>query len=268
MPKKLEPETTSSAKRHCSAVLSPDINGAQNNEHVQYDIACLRRYEDRDLLQQVADTIETNLIQLERNAAYIGLRVGVCLEIAKQLIKHGEFQGWYKAAFYAWEERQLRYYHSLGKEFLKQHKDLLPHATSNRKLLTAEDVDPEVIIPRNLETPAKEFIGDHTLADLLDEHGIKKKTPARRGNGGDHGGGKARAEKYQDPNWERNEAIIQIRAWINDFDIPLRRLRDAIIDKKKHALLPPETIQEYRAGIDAVRMECKDILDVLKKVKE
>lgn len=165
------------------------------SEHVEFDPAFAKNKESFPLLQQVADAIQGHLCALDRGAAYIAVRVGVCLEIAKQLVKHGEFENFRDGVFgHQWSESTLQFYHALGKQFLKQHKELLPHAKGDRKLLTAEDIDPEQIVPPHLETPAEKFIANKTLADLLDEYGIKKR-PKKTKTGGDHGGGKTRGEQ-------------------------------------------------------------------------
>jgi hypothetical protein len=236
----------SASKRHFGSVLK------QSRPNI--DPAFARDKESVPRLQEVTDTIWDLLDTLDRGAAQIGLRVGICLEMAKQLIKHGEFGDWQMAVFGAdWDERQLRYFHSLGRTFLQQYRHLLPNAKSDRKLLTAEDIEPDTIMPTNLEGPAREFIGEKTLADLLDEHGIKKR-PTGRPRGGDHGGGAAVAANALTP-----EAIKREHAR-EEWPELLSRLRAFIFTHKKLGYLDPTSLHEGRRAIQ----ECIDEINKLK----
>jgi hypothetical protein len=222
--------------------------------HVEFDAAFARSKESMPMLQAVTDTMQGLLITLDQGAAHIGLRVGICQEMAKQLIKHGEFEHWRAAIFgLAWDERQLQYFHSLGRIFLQQNRHLLPNAKSDRKLLTAEDIEPETIMPLNLEGPAQEFIGDKTLADLLHDHGIKTR-PTGRPRGGDHGGGAAMAAMALTP-----EAIKREHAR-EEWPELLSRLRAFIFTHRKLGYLDPTSLHEGRRAIQ----ECIDEINKLK----
>ena len=236
-----------SVKRTCMSVLK--------KPWPQVDPAYARDKESADLLQGVTDTIRELLDALDRGAAQIGLRVGICQEIAKQLIKHGEFEDWQMASFGSdWTERHLRRFHALGKKFLQQHRHLLPNAKSDRKLLSAGDIEPETIIPANLEEPAREFIGEKTLADLLDEHGIMKR-PTGRPRGGDHGGGKAMHEKSLTPeDINRESAREQWHELVSN-------LRAFIFTHKKLGYLDPGSLHQFRKSL----AEC---IEEINKIKE
>ena len=267
-PVESKPDSAGSAKVH-PVRFSPAkaIGNALTTYKVDFDAAFAKSEECLPLLHQVADAIDENLVTLDRNETYIGLRVGVCLEIAKQLVKHGAFERWRDGVFDAWGERQLQYYHSLARVFLKQHKDLLPHAQSDRKLLTAEDVDPAEIVPTQLEAPAKEFIGGKTLADLLDEHGIKKR-PTGKTRGGDQGGGETRSQQWANPEAHRRDmAMADLREIANDMAEPISRLRKYLLESKRQAYLPMEVIEEARTAYTHYRLDLKDCLDALKQVK-
>jgi len=222
--------------------------------HVEFDPDFARNKESLPMLQTVTDAMHGLLITLDQGAAHIGLRVGICQEIAKQLVKHGEFEHWRDAIFgLAWSDSQLSYFHSLGKTFLQKYRHLLPNAKSDRKLLSAGDIEPETIIPPNLEGPAREFIGDKTLADLLDEHGIKKR-PTGKPRGGDHGGGAAMAAKALTPEDVKREAARE------EWPQLISKLRAFIFTFKKLGYLDPTSLHEGRKAIEL----CVDEINKLK----
>ena len=220
----------------------------------QIDPAFARDKESVPLLQGVTDTIRELLDTLDRGAAQIGLRVGICLEVAKQLVKHGEFEDWQMAVFGGdWDERHLQRFHALGKTFLQKYRHLLPNAKSDRKLLSAGDIEPETIIPPNLEGPAREFVGEKTLADLLDEHGIKKR-PTGKPRGGDHGGGAAMAAKALTPEDVKREAAR------SEWPELISKLRGFVFTHQKLGYLDPTSLHEGRKAIE----QCVDEINKLK----
>lgn len=241
-------ESAAESKGHCSALLQKC--NSSSGHAVSPKLA--RSPECLPMLEQVTAAIRVELETLERTSAYIGLRVGICMELGKRLVKHGSFEDWYHGWF-DYEARQLKYFHALARKFIAAHEGRLAYVLPEQKLLPPADGALPIMIPEDLEAPAREFVGDASLADLLDKYGIKKK-PTGRPRGGDHGGGAAVSElAKRSEEWKRQRAE-------EDWDELVTQLRAFAIVQKRYLHLSPAV------AVQGVR-HLKDVLAVFEKVR-
>lgn len=113
--------------------------------------------------------------QIESQAAFHAVRMGLALERAKRMLPHGQFEDWCDENISVGKTHQFRF-RKLAIEFLKQ----LPTKENHRFSDWIDSADERQI---EMDEPVKKFVGEKTQLELFDEFGIsgpktKKQLPA------------------------------------------------------------------------------------------
>jgi hypothetical protein len=121
---------------------------------------------------------------LERDAALRAIFVGIYLHRIKAGTKHGEFMPWVKKNVKGTGYSQCNFYMKLAAVFVEETNltkpELLALPGDKANLaLTPSDAQAKKFMAK-----AQKFVGDLSLNELLDQHGIKDKKKL----GGAHGG--------------------------------------------------------------------------------
>ena len=143
-------------------------------------LSMLRRSTDAISLQSIEMSIRRDLEdsrKLDKASAFVGVRIGLSLQAGKALVQHGMFETWVGRTFEGFSERQSQYYLKLGKVFLQESGGQLqlPQATEMGALMVRSSDGSE------LHKAVMAFVGDASLPELLDRHGIKAKSSAPGG---------------------------------------------------------------------------------------
>jgi hypothetical protein len=162
------------------------------------------------------------------------LRMGILMEWAKELTPQGDWESWFDAHITMSRAHAYRF-RAVAQRFMEQH--CIGPSAAFLIGTAAEDEAPEEL--QQFEQLALDFIGDKTQAELFEQCGA-----VRYRTGGDHGGGKARAEKY--PSAHHFRMAMAMRDWTEI----QRRLREFVLMRKDYALLDPGVVRE---GIQSLR---------------
>jgi len=122
-------------------------------------------------LQRLVEDQLQAVARMERDAALHAIVVGLTLHRIKASLRHGEWGKWQKASLEK-KKSQVNYYMRLGLVFLEQagvtKPDLLALPGESFSLSEVGDGP-----AKKLFRKAVDFVGDHSLNELLQEHGIK-----------------------------------------------------------------------------------------------
>jgi hypothetical protein len=141
----------------------------------------VRRAEDTESLARLEASIQRDISlsgKLDKAGAMVAIKIGLALESAKALLRHGEYENWMQSRFgNVFSERKGQYYAKLAKAFL--HSDagsglLLPPPREAGNWLVVADEGSA------LHGSVEAFVGDMTIGELLDKHGVR---PARQKGG-------------------------------------------------------------------------------------
>lgn len=140
----------------------------------------LRRMTDAASLQAIEMSVRRDLEdsrKLDKSSAFVSVRIGLALQAGKAMVQHGMWQGWIDATFPGFSERQAQYYLKIGKVFLSEQGGALqlPQASEMGTALVKSSDGSE------LHKAVLDFIGNSSLAELMDKHGIKAKSAAPGG---------------------------------------------------------------------------------------
>jgi hypothetical protein len=116
------------------------------------------------------------------------------------------------------------------RKFLKERANQLGVAPGAQKALP--EADPEKVFPEELASDAEQFVGDKTLADLLDEHGIKKREKGKKG--GYH------------PNPLHEAEYAQLHNLVCDYGAWSERIQKEFREWSARQPKPPEPDEEER----------------------
>lgn len=133
-------------------------------------------------LEMLQSSIKRDLLiagRLEKASAMVSIKVGLALNAGKDMLRHGEYEPWLESQFGGdFGSRKAQYYSKLAKIFVAENRANLalpaPKETGNWLAVRDEGSD--------LAIAVSEFVGDLSLAELLDKHKIKavKKTGGYR----------------------------------------------------------------------------------------
>jgi len=130
---------------------------------------------DLDRLQKAAIDQLSKIRGLENEAAQRAIFTGLALHRIKFSIGHGKWEPWVKDNVKDIAARQVRYYMKLALVFLASSKpaktELLALGGANVDLATLESVGARRFVQR-----VQTFVGDLSLNELLEKHGIKGMT--------------------------------------------------------------------------------------------
>jgi hypothetical protein len=145
-------------------------------------VSILRRAENANSLERIEESIQRDIVlsgRLDKAGAMVGVKIGLALQAGKALLRHGEYEPWVAARFgEQFGTRKAQYFSKLAVVFLRTERSavlqLPPPEETGKWLAIADEVHP-------LTQAVAEFVGDKTIAELLDEHGVR---PVRAKKGG------------------------------------------------------------------------------------
>ncbi len=134
----------------------------------------LRHAEDALALERIEESIQRDIAlsgKLDKAGAMVGIKIGLALQAGKGLLRHGEYEGWVGAKFgEAFSERKAQYFAKLASAFLRSNEGAslaLPAPKDAGKWLVVADDGSA------LQKGVESFVGDLTLGELLDKHGVR-----------------------------------------------------------------------------------------------
>jgi hypothetical protein len=254
-----------------------------NEFPMSHDI--VRRTGDLDALERIEASVLRDIQlsgKLDKAGAMVGIKIGLALQSAKSLLKHGEYEGWVASRFgEVFSQRRAQYYAKLAASFMRSAEGgtlaLPAPRDAGNWLVVADEGSP-------LQTAVSTFVGDMTIGELLDKHGVRP-TKSK--------GGWRPAEwlvkQYQDENPHLANKVFDVwpkedqekfRLWqdkqVDGDDAAARRmaaegtwhgirtqLSDHGIARKSFALLPADQIAQTR---DIVALVLKELHKAIKGV--
>jgi hypothetical protein len=155
-----------------TTVLDPEVLKGKDDGGEQF--ALTRRPEDGEALER----LETSIIRdiqisqkVDKAGAMVGIKIGLALESAKALLRHGEYEGWVGSRFgEVFGSRKAQYFAKLAKAFLRSDQGaalaLPPPRDAGNWLVVADDGSA-------LQMAVSDFVGDLTIGELLDKHNVR-----------------------------------------------------------------------------------------------
>jgi hypothetical protein len=254
--------------------------GSEKDPHM-----LVKRVQDFSSLERLEASIQRDIQlsgKLDKAGAMVGIKIGLALQSAKSLLRHGEYEGWVASRFgNVFSERRAQYYAKLAASFMRSEVGgalAMPKPQDAGNWLVVADEGSQ------LQAAVAAFVGDLTIGELLDKHGVR---PAKSK------GGWRPAEwlvrQYQDENPHLANKVFDVwpkedqekfRLWqdkqVDGDDAAARRmaaegtwhgirtqLSDHGIARKSFALLPADQIAQTR---DIVALVLKELHKAIKGV--
>lgn len=135
----------------------------------------LRNTDDEQRLDNIKVFIERGLAASRKITCadtFNGVTIGMALRAAKDMLKKGMYEKWVETEFPNFSERQAQYYGKLADVFLRETGGtvmLPPPKEVGTFLMRADQEDSPVTVA------VRQFVGDMTMAELLDKYRIKPK---------------------------------------------------------------------------------------------
>jgi hypothetical protein len=269
-------------EKPAAMVIEPEVVGREDSGAGHVGML-VRRAEDLPALERLEASVQRDIQlsqKVDKAGAMVGIKIGLALESAKALLRHGEYEGWIKSRFGdVFSERKAQYFAKLAKAFLRSDQGatltLPPPRDAGNWLVVADDGSA-------LQMAVGEFVGDCTIGELLDKHGVRP-TKTR--------GGWRPAEwlvkQYQDEHPHLANKVFDVwpkedqekfRVWqekqLEGDDTAARRmaaegtwhgiraqLSDHGLGRKSYALLPGDQLEQTR---DIIALVYKEINKALK----
>ncbi len=160
------------------AVLPPESD--PDAQIIPGSAASLRRPGDLPALERLEASITRDVVlanKLDKAGAMVGIKIGLALQSAKSLLKHGLYEDWVEVRFgEKFSKRRAQYYHKMAKVFLQsaeaQPLQVPPPQEAGNWLVVSDDGSA-------LQKTVEAFVGDRSFGELLDAHNIK--TPRKQG---------------------------------------------------------------------------------------
>jgi hypothetical protein len=179
-PDQIPHEKDEAPKHRKARVVVPEI--VDSGSDGSSDVAILKRADTAISLERLEESILRDIVlsgKIDKAGAMVGVKIGLALQAAKSLLRHGQYEPWVAAKFgESFGQRKAQYFSRLALVFLRTERSealqLPPPEETGKWLAIADDVHP-------LTRAVEEFVGDKTIAELLDEHGVR---PIRQKKGG------------------------------------------------------------------------------------
>jgi hypothetical protein len=113
--------------------------------------------------------------RMETGAALRAIRFGIVMYQVKATLPHGQFLKWRDQSFPALKRTQAGFYMSLALTFVEKSKANLPEVLALPEVQTDLPLDQQQGPSAEILGKAYAFVGDCSLNELLDKHGIKGK---------------------------------------------------------------------------------------------
>ena len=133
---------------------------------------------DAPVLTSIESSIKRDIQlagKLDKAGAMIAIKIGLALDMAKRMIGHGFYEAWMKAKFGdIFSARRGQYYLKLAQKFQQtewyRHLEL-PEKSEMGNYLAVSDESSD------LGNAVASFVGDLSINELMDKHGVKSKLP-------------------------------------------------------------------------------------------
>ena len=137
--------------------------------------ALLKHPGDEAQLRDIETCIQRSLMasrKLDMASTFMGVTIGCALRAAKVIIKGGLYEKWVETTFPHFSERQAQYYGKLSDVFMRETgaRLALPPPKEMGTFLMRTDQD-----AGQFADAIRSFVGDMTMAELLDQYKIKPK---------------------------------------------------------------------------------------------
>ena len=264
-------------------VIEPDV---LPREDAPTALILTKRDDDTPALHQLEASIQRDIqlsSKLDKAGAMVSVKIGLALQSAKSLLRHGEYEGWVGSRFGdLFSRRRAQYCAKLATSFLRSDEGAmltLPAPRDAGNWLVVADEGSQ------LQGAVETFVGDMTMGELLDKHGVRP----TRGRGGWRPAAWLVAQ-FQAENPHLQNKVFDVwsqedqgkfKAWqetqVDGNDAAARRmaaesawhgirmqLADHGITRKSYTLLSAVQIEETREILALVGKEISKVL----KVKE
>jgi len=278
--KRLEDGNGNQVKKAETSPIDPEIlpKEATAAAAAQDRMGIMKRAEDFSSLERIEASIQRDIGlsgKLDKAGAMVGIKIGLALQSAKALLRHGEYEGWVSSKFGdAFSERKAQYFAKLASAFLRSTESAALALPAPRDagnwLVVADDGS-------QLQGCVEKFVGDLTIGELLDKHGVR---PAKTKGGwrpaewlvsqyqGEHEHLKNKAfdvwpkedqeafKKWQENQVDGDDAASRRMAAEGTWHNMRATLSDHGIGRKTWKLIPESQIDETR---DILRQVLKDM---------
>lgn len=162
-----------------SKALTPEVMPKDNAIALPTETAQIVKYQaDAPVLTSIESSIKRDIQlagKLDKAGAMIAIKIGLALEMAKRMIGHGFYEAWMKGKFGdIFSARRGQYYLKLAQKFqqTEYYRHLaLPEKSEMGNYLAVSDEMSE------LGVAVSSFVGDLSINELMDKHGVKSKLP-------------------------------------------------------------------------------------------
>lgn len=164
------------------AEVLPKESGIENPEP-RHGVV-MRKEEFRPALANLEMSLRNDILKqknFDKASAMMTIKIGLGLQFAKGIIKHGDYEAWVEVTFgEVFSKRNAQYATKLARKFLlSEHGATLelpaPQEGGNYLIVANENSD------NALFRSVQSFVGDKSLPDLYAEHGIKASKPQTPG---------------------------------------------------------------------------------------
>jgi len=133
---------------------------------------------DAPVLTSIESSIKRDIqlaAKVDKAGAMIAIKIGLALDMAKRMIGHGFYEAWMKAKFGdIFSARRGQYYLKLAQKFQQteyyRHLELPEKAEMGNYLAVSDESS-------DLGNAVSSFVGDLSINELMDKHGVKSKLP-------------------------------------------------------------------------------------------
>ena len=170
---KAKGESKAKAKLATAAEV-PEVQPPTDESVATRQVSIVKREEDNESLARLEMSIQRDIqlsSRLDKAGAMVAIKIGLALRSAKDLLRHGEYGPWVRSRFgNVFSERKGQYYLKLAEVFLRSEAGaallMPPPSEAGNWLVLADDGS-------QLHASVDAFVGDMTIAELLDKHGVR-----------------------------------------------------------------------------------------------
>lgn len=171
-------ESRNFSARH-PEVCTPEVMPKDNAIALPTETAQIVKYQaDAPVLTSIESSIKRDIqlaAKVDKAGAMIAIKIGLALDMAKRMIGHGFYEAWMKSKFGdIFSARRGQYYLKLAQKFqqTEYYRHLaLPEKSEMGNYLAVSDESSD------LGNAVASFVGDLSINELMDKHGVKSKLP-------------------------------------------------------------------------------------------
>ena len=182
--------------------------------------------------------------RLRGEEAMRGLLVGLTLLRIKASLPGGQFTGWLKEHITVFKDRYCRYLMQLALVFVERTKASKPELLALPGEQVELSLDGKEGAQRKLFEKAAKFIGEHSITELLEKHGLKEKKKL----GGPRESADAEPEAPATPEQLAARARTDLADWITQG-------RQLLLQENIAQHLSPQEVRAFAESYDALRTE-------------